>query len=181
MINLIPAAAKSSLIKEYWMRAVTVWFFLWSVAILLGVFIMAPSYVLIHSQVTAYQDSAQTATEKIANYEAVSKELAQSGTWAGMMKNNFALPQTSAYIGLLRSLEGDGIEISTIAITRGEKGVEPIVVNGVADNRQALASFRDTLMAQAVVSSVDLPLSNLAKDKDFPFEVTVTVDNTKTP
>ena len=181
MINLIPATAKASLIKEYWMRAATVWFFLWSVAVLLGMFILIPSYVLTHSQVTAYQDSADSATEKIANYETVSKELSRAGVWAKMVKDNFALTSTSQYIALFRSLERDGIAISNISISRGDSGVEPIIVAGTADNRQALAAFRDNLVAHEVIESVDLPLSNLAKDKDIPFEVTVTIDNTKTP
>lgn len=181
MINLIPATAKHSLIKEYWVRTATVWFFLWSVAILLGVFILIPSYVLTHSQVSAYKDSAQSATEKIANFETVSKELARAGVWAGMLKENFSHPNNSQYIALFRSLEGDGITISQISITWGDSGVEPIIVAGIADNRQALATFRDTLVAQKVVTDVNLPLSNLAKDKDIPFEVTVTIDNTKTP
>jgi hypothetical protein len=181
MINLIPATAKASLIKEYWMRAVTVWFFLWSVAVLLGMFILIPSYVLTHSQVTAYKDSAASATEKIANYEAVSKELSRAGVWAGMMKDNFALPETSKYIALFRSFEKNGISISQIAINRGDKGIEPILITGTAENRQTLAAFRDNLVAEEVISSVDLPLSNLAKDRDIPFEVTVTIDNTKKP
>ena len=181
MINLIPASAKNSLIKEYWMRAVTVWFFLGSAAVLLGIFILVPSYVLTNSQVSAYKDSAESASEKSANYETVSKELERSGKLAAMMKENFALISTSEYITLFRSLEGDGIEISQISITRAEKGVEPIMISGVADDRQALAAFRDSVVAQEGVSSVDLPLSNLAKDKDIPFEITVTIDNEKTP
>lgn len=163
------------------MRAATVWFFLWSVAILLGMFILIPPYVLTHSQVSAYKDSAASASEKIANYETLSKELARSGTWAQMMKDNFSLTSTSEYIALFRSLERDGIEITQIVIKRGEKGVEPIVISGTADNRQALAAFRDNVMTQEMVASVDLPLSNLAKDRDIPFEVRVTIDNTKTP
>ena len=181
MINLIPTTAKHSLIKEYWIRTATVWFFLWSAAVLLGIFILIPSYVLTHSQVSAYKDSAESATEKIATFETVSKELTRAGVWAGMIKENFSHPNNSQYIALFCSLERDGITISNISITWGDGGVEPIIVEGTADNRQALAAFRDRLVAQAVVSDVNLPLSNLAKDKDIPFEVTVTIDNTKTP
>lgn len=181
MINLIPPFAKSRLSKEYWMRVATVWLLLCSVAILLGMFILIPPYVLTNSQVSAYKDSAESATKKIANYEAVSKELARSVAWAGAIRENFAYPSTSEYVTFFRILERDGITISKISITRGEKEVEPIVVGGIADNRQVLAAFRDSLVAQDVVSAVDLPLSNLAKDKDIPFEVTVTIDNTKTP
>lgn len=181
MINLIPTLAKSRLIKEYWVRAVTMWLFLWSIAVLLGMFILIPPYVLTNSQVSAYKDSAESATKKIANYEAVSAELARSVAWARTVRENFAYPTTSEYITFLRSLERDEITISHISITRVEREVEAIVVAGTANDRQALAAFRDILVAQEVVSAVDLPLSNLAKDKDIPFEVTITIDNTKTP
>ena len=181
MINLIPAAAKKGLIKEYWVRTVTVWFYLWSVSILLGVFILIPSYVLINSQVSAYKDSAESASKKIANYENVSKELERSGKLATMMNENFAAEDISGYIALFRNLEQDGITISAISISHGEKGIDPIKVAGFADNRQALAAFRDRVVAEATVSSVDLPISNLAKDKDIPFEITVIIGKKKSP
>jgi hypothetical protein len=181
MINLIPTSAKKSLIKEYWLRAITVWFFLWTVALLLGIFIMIPSYVLINSQVSAYKDWAESATEKKTSYEALAKDLERSGKWAKLIKDNSELPRISKYIALFRSLEGSGVTVSNISIVYGDKGLEPIIIIGTATSRQALAAFRDNVLAQDSVKSVDLPLSNLAKDRDIPFEISVTIDNEKKP
>lgn len=181
MINLIPASAKKSLIKEYWVRAVSVWFLLWATTLFLGMFLLVPSYVLIDSQVSAYKDSAASASEKIANYKKVSDELTRSGKLATIMKDNFALDFASDYVTLFRNLEYSGITISEISIERTDKGIAPIRIAGVATDRQALAAFRDRALEEEQIIAVDLPISNLAKDKDINFEITATIGNQTKP
>lgn len=181
MINLIPASAKKSLIQEYWLRVVSVWFLLWATTLLVGVFILVPSYVLLDSQVSAYKDSAESASEKIANYKKVSDELTRSGKLAATMKENFALGYVSDYVTLFRNLEHSGITISEIGIERTDKDISPIRISGVATNRQALAAFRDRALEEEQITAVDLPISNLTKDKDIPFEITATIGNQTKP
>jgi hypothetical protein len=175
MINLIPPAAKKKIIIEYWLRVVSVWFYIWTVAILGSVAIMFPAYVLIHSQVSVYEQSAQTASEKVANFEEVKKQIEHSNELATKMQNQLVLPRMSDYLTLFRSLEGQGVTLSNIEMSRAEAAFSPIRVSGRAESRQALASFRDRISADARVEKVDLPLSNLAKDKDIQFSLTVTL------
>ncbi len=181
MINLIPASAKKSLIQEYWVRVVSVWFLLWAVTFFIGIFSMVPSYVLLDSQVSAYKDSAESASEKIANYKKVSDELTRSGKLATIMKENFALGYTFDYVALVRNLEHSGITISEISIERTDKGIAPIRISGIAKDRQALAAFKDRALAEELITAVDLPISNLAKDRDIPFEITATIGNQTKP
>lgn len=160
---------------------VSVWFLLWSATLLIGIFIFVPSYVLLDSQVSAYKDSAESASEKIANYKKVSDELTRSGKLAAVMKENFALGYTSDYVALVRNLEHSGITISEIGIERTDKGIAPIRISGVAADRQALAAFRDRALEEEQITVVDLPISNLAKDRDIPFEITATIGNQAKP
>lgn len=175
MINLIPPAAKKKIILEYWIRVISVWFYMWTAAMIGSVAIMLPAYVLINSQVSVYEQSAQSASEKVANFEEVKKQVEHSNELAVKMQNQLALPRMSDYLALFRSLEGQGVTITSTDVSRTDAVFSPIRISGKAESRQALASFRDRISSDARVEKVDLPLSNLAKDKDIQFSLTVTL------
>lgn len=181
MINLIPAEAKKHLLREYWMRSVTVWFFLWSFALLLGITLLVPSYVLLNLQVKAYSETAQTANEKNANFEAVAKELESASKTAAALSEQLVRPSMTEYLTLLKSLESTNVNVARISFSREGDVVGEMTVSGVADSRQALADFRNRMLDSDLIESVNLPISNLAKDKEIPFELTVTLVKPKTP
>lgn len=177
MINLIPPSAKKSIQTEYWLRVLSVWCTLWSVALLMGSAVLVPSYVLIVSQVKVYADSAQEASQKILDFENVSKDLGRSSQQAGTLLLGLKQPLMSEYISRFKELEKPGINISKITMSRNETGLAGAQIAGQAENRQALADFRDRLRGEATIAGVDLPISNLAKDKDIQFALTVTFKN----
>jgi hypothetical protein len=175
MINLIPPAAKKSITVEYWLRVISVWFFTTSVALVLGAVLMIPAYVLINLQVAAYSDSAASATQKLATLKDVSSDLNVANQQAKALIDGLRYDQLSDYVALFRGLESSEIALSQINLSRTKDGVAPIQLSGTATDRQALAHFRDNLLSQDGVDSVDLPISNLAKDKDISFTITVTM------
>lgn len=177
MINLIPQKAKRNLSIEYWIRVVSVWFTTWAVSLCIGASVLLPTYVLIGSQIDVYEASATAASEKVADYENVSTALVQASLQAKMIMSEMRAPLFSEYITLFEELQGEDVSLTQVSMDRNGGEVSPVALNGVADNRQSLASFRDRLLASEEVVSVDLPISNLARDKDIPFTLTVTLNN----
>ena len=177
MINLIPPTAKKRLKFEYWIRVASVWLLIWATALIIGGSLLFPTYVLIGSQIDVFAESAALASEKVNDYENVSKTLVQSSQQARFVLSESELPEVSSYVDLFKSLENSEIEINRISIIRGEEGVQPAQIIGEANSRQALASFRDRLVAEEVVLDVDLPISNLAQDSEIAFNITVTLSN----
>ncbi|GEM_PF-377721 len=177
MINLIPPTARRGVLVEYWIRVVSVWLILWSVALFAATSLLLPAYVFVNSQVRVYQESAELASQKVADYEAVSTALVRASQQAKTVMDEANRFQISDYVELLEQLQGDEIQINRIELGRAEQGVLPAVVGGMADNRQALASFRDRLLTDKRISAVDLPISNLAQDKNIPFTITITLAN----
>lgn len=175
MINLIPPSAKKSITLEYWLRVISMWSVIWSIALLLGISIMIPAYVLITLQVSAFSESAASASQKLATLKDVSKELEQASEGARVLIDGMRFVKVSDYEALFRDLENDDVRLTQIGIDRTKDGLAPARLAGQAASRQALASFRDALLAQPEVASVDLPISNLAKDKDIQFSLTVTL------
>lgn len=177
MINLIPTSAKRIVIKEYWTRVISVWFVVWSVALLVSGFILVPAFFLIYSQALVYEQSAEYASQKIASYESVSEALVQSSQQAKIIIDSSNLEPVSVYLSLFESLLGSDIELSGLTVQRDEAGIAPVSLIGVATDRQSLADFRDRLLNDPKITEVDLPISNLAKDKDIYFNITVTINN----
>lgn len=177
MINLIPSAAKKKLLTEYWTRVLSVWGVLWSSALLLGVAALLPAYMLISMQVDIYQASADSASEKIASYENVSQQLLIANNHSKDILDLERLPRFSEYIETIQSLEGEAIVMNSVSMQRTDEGdFGPISIKGVAVDRQSLATFRDQLLAEPWIDTVDLPLANLAQDSDISFTITVTTD-----
>ena len=175
MINLIPPTAKKGIRLEYWLRVVTTWFALLTGALIASIAVMAPAYVLINLQIGSSAESSAAASQKIAGYESVANELNRSNIEAKAVIDTTAYVPISEYISIIRKLEGPDITISDIQIGRSKDSFSPIQVKGEAVDRQSLAQFRDSLLAEPTVASVDLPISNLAKDKDIQFNLSVTV------
>lgn len=175
MINLIPQAAKKSLLTEYWIRTVTVWFLTWGVVLIAGVAVMLPSFLLLQFQVNAYEESAANADKKNADFESLTDELKKASNQAKVMSEQLTFEKSSTYVALIRGFESSAISITNIGFTREEGVVTPLRVSGIASDRQALAAFREGLLASPQVAGVDLPISNLAKDKQIPFEMQIEV------
>jgi len=179
MINLIPQSAKRSLLIEYWVRVVSVWLTVWSIAFFVGASILYPAYVLIGYQIEAYETTAQEASQKVLVYENISTSLVQASVQAKTIIDESSELDFSEFIDLFEGLQGTKIHLSQIGLSRNVTGIAPVKLVGVADDRQSLASFRDKLLAEEHVTEVDLPISNLARDKDIQFSITVTLKNDK--
>lgn len=180
MVNLIPPTAKRNVIIEYWLRVLTVWSVLGSITAILFAVTLVPVYVLVEAKISAYEESATLASQKIASFETVSKELARSSQQAQLIITS-GERSLSELIYSLSALEGMGVSLDEILVQRLSGGIAPIKLSGMARDRQALSDFRDKLLAEQTVATVDFPISNLAKDRDIQFSMTVTLANQPTP
>lgn len=178
MINLIPSNAKKSIALEYWLRVCTSWFILWSGTLIIGACILIPAYALITIQVGVYESSAKIAQESVESYDQVSQNLKTASEQAKLIVDSTSEPKIYMYIGLFERLQAPGIILTKIILSREEEGLSPVILDGTAIDRESLARFRDRLLTEPSINSVDLPIANLAKDKDIQFTLSVIMDNT---
>lgn len=180
MINLIPPSAKKSIKVEYWVRVLTVWLMVWAFALICSAAIMFPAYTLVDAQVDVYERNANEISSEVNDYKIVSKELVQSSQQAKIIIDEEYVESFSDYLDLFEGLQSEDIVLSQISLDRETKEnitLEPIKVSGTASDRKSLAAFRDRLLAHPKFDAVDLPISNLARDKDIQFAITVTIAN----
>ncbi len=153
MINLIPPAAKKKIVMEYRLRVISVWFYLWSGALAVGIFIMIPTYTLITLQVSAYEASSEVASKKIADYESVSKELVYSSQQAKKLVEGFSITPMSRYIALFRRMENNDIALSQIVIQRSDEKTNTVQLVGEA-NTASHSALKPPAMRRAARTSL---------------------------
>lgn len=182
MINLIPPEARKNVMIEYWVRALSVGLVLVSMALLVVAVLLLPPYVLLNGLVTTKQMSLDETEEKTREYDISAKSLVQATTLARQVVEGDRAPSFTNLVAVIEAARDpelvaiEGYDFSLV----GEQAA-PVIVTGNATTRQSLADFRDRLVVSDDIMAVDLPLSNLAKDRDLPFSLTVTFASTTTP
>ena len=176
MINLIPTSARRRIRTEYWVRVLSVWALTLAAALAIVATLLLPPYVLVTSQEAAYADSAADVAAAVEAGDAAEAALADANAQARRVITSAEQPRFSDLFAIIEAAAPNSVVIDSVAFSRSSEGmIEPIRVQGVAATRQALATFRDALDAQPRVTGVELPISNLASDRDLTFSLTVTV------
>ncbi len=180
MINLIPPAARKSVVLEYWLRVVSVWLFLFGTGCMIVAVLLLPTYMVVGGQIANLDGQVAATAEQTTTFDDGAAALTKSSAAALMLTEGASTTPFSTYLKLLEQLAGDTVSIRSIAYTRDPLGGK-ITISGSALTRAGLASFRDTLEAHPVFTNVVLPISSLIKDRDLLFSMTLSVDITAKP
>jgi len=176
MTNLIPPAAKKQLVRLYWIRLISALAILWAVALLVSFLLMYPTYLLISGTSAAYAETAASVVERTDTFNEMVAELDKSNQEAKNIVRSAEQVKLSTLLSDIWLVNGLGVEVSGVNLSRDVKGWAPIGLTGDAINRQALASFRDRIEALPYVEQVNLPIENLATNQDIDFTITVIVN-----
>ncbi|MCW9054824.1 MAG: PilN domain-containing protein [Candidatus Pacebacteria bacterium] len=68
----------------------------------------------------------------------------------------------------------DSVVVDALYYTKGSDATSQVKVSGRARSRTMLITFADNLNQEHLFTSVDLPVSNLAKDSNIVFSMTLT-------
>lgn len=173
MINLIPPDARTQVKREYWTRVISVWMMLAATAFVMITLLRVPVFVLVSSQLNAFADSYERAASEDLQFKESEELIVEANEIGRLLSESNESRFFSAIITKLDELSGEGITISSISIERTDDIVSAVSVIGFAETRFSLASFKDRIEADPYFESAALPLSNLAKDKDIPFNIAI--------
>ncbi len=173
MINLLPPQGKKQVIREYWLRiAACVSFMVAGVLLLVSVFFL-PAYFYVTYQMQAFANLAD-ANDRVEQIEKVEQDFVYANEISNLLLATPAYVTTADITNFIWELETDNIRISTIEVITKDAVVASALVGGIADTREALVAYRDLLQAHEYVSTVELPISNLAKSEKIPFQIEIT-------
>ncbi len=146
-----------------------------SCGVVIGIISLIPSYFyssLQEKNSIKKLDLAQKSAESKGVY-ALIKELQQSEDNIKKLKNEDLRLSYSSVVDTLLTYRTASIKINSIQITgvKNATSTAEVIIQGKAVTREALLSFKKYLEQDPYVSNVEMPISDLAKNKDSAFAI----------
>ncbi len=176
MANLITEKQKKGLKIDYIIRLSAVTLFLIS---LLGLFSLAyviPYYISINNK--DFQVAKQFENViNLENQENTDENMTRIvGQTLDKMKTIEIYSKginPSAYFTTIINNKNSGISIIKLSFDYTKDKQLSFLVNGISKNRESLVTFVDSLKSEPGFTSVDFPISDLAKDDDINFTLNI--------
>lgn len=179
MFNLLPEQEKKEILTEYRIRRLIIASIFLLVLGFIAVISLLPSYLLSSAKVVEGKDSVAA----IERSSIVAEEPAlQSSLQVANVKLSALTPASAnslaSVLDAIGAARSEHIRLNGILFTRGAPGAgvatDTIQLSGVAKDRDSLSAFEDALKANPLFTSVDLPVSNFAKDQNEDFSLSLT-------
>lgn len=176
--TLLPKEEMKMLRREYRIRLSVIALFFISIAVVIGILCLIPTYFYI--QVQAKEASAHRVAleenRKASGADQIEKDLIRSQSIAERILVEGGTALYSSTILQVISHRSKDILLSSFTFsptTTGTSTPIEVRVQGKAATREALLNFKKGLENDTSFSVVDLPLSDLAKSRDIGFTVKI--------
>lgn len=176
MFNVLPDSLKKLIRQEYYFRLAIIVALAFIALQVIGLFLLLPSWVLsTYKEQEALSDVAAVHESPMENHlQSVSDTITQTNRTLAVM-NTLLYPEAAPLFQDILSRQPAGVHLTGFSYTLADDGTASIVASGNALTRNILVSFEKSLEKSSLFASVNLPVSNLAKDTDIPFSITLSV------
>ncbi len=170
MFTLLPEQDQVNLKKEYTRRLLIVALCFFSVAIIISSVFLLPTYIasrITEQQIKSKRDEVATYVQK-EEEKKLTEKLVSYNTQATLMT-----PAENSFYKVTQhiiSLKSEQITINDFSVTSNTDN-STIIILGRAQTRNSLKEFAHQLETDPLFSSVDLPVSSLAKDTNLNFSI----------
>ncbi len=175
--TLLPTEERRALRREYRLRiSITLLLFL-SCGVVLGIAALLPSYL--HTYGTE-REALQRQQELLrsrreSGADQIEKAVVQSQALAEKLLSDADKAIYSDILQKIISRRAKDILLGSFAVTSLGTTTSEIVLQGTAATRESLLAFKKSLESESIFSSIELPLSDLAKSRNIAFSMKVTV------
>lgn len=173
MFTLLSTQHKKYMMRQYRLRLATVIALLASAALIFSIVLLIPSHVTLRAETNRLNIENEIQAKEIKMQNA--KGLVQTLDEIKSMSSLVSIEETEIFLALKLVLDAKSpdISITSINYARGAKSKSKLSLSGTASSRSDLIEFSRKLGGEKLFSSIDLPISNLAKETDVKFGLTV--------
>jgi len=179
MINLIPPEGQKRLQREYTLRAVTVFATLFGLVFVFLSIALVPTYILVSAQIASIQSESTQGGVKSDLLLKVEAETRDIEKIIVQIEKASSTVQVTPLITEIAKLTPEGVTIRSFTVSEEKNVVQKVQVQGTATTRQTLVHFRDNLEASERFKKAEVPLADLARDSDLPFNISIMLDSVK--
>jgi Tfp pilus assembly protein PilN len=175
MFNLLPEKDKKKLWREYTFRRVIVSLFFIAVIGLVILIFAAPSLILSISkqnEVIRRIDALKQST-LFNESDSLNRKLTTESLKIRALKPSNSSVTVAELVKTVIARKGEGIRIKNISYSRNPDGQSSINLSGVAQDREKLLEFTQSLESEGWFEKADLPVSSFAKDQDLDFSILI--------
>lgn len=177
--TLLPEKEIKALKREYRIRLVIFFLFFMSVAVLAGIFSLAPGFILSYTQEKEALEHLKKVEKnrKDKGLDSVVKELNQTNTIIKKLEENSGNLIYSKIVSQIIGHKTNGLSIKSFDISKSPNATSSadVVIQGKATTRDSLISFKNKLEADPLISNLQLPVSDLAKSKDISYSIKISI------
>lgn len=177
MSNLLPTAEKRLLTREYRLRTVIAMLYALGVLAAISVVSLVPALVRTHSLASS-AERARALEEKTLEQlgaSTVASEFRQASVELAALAPTPGDPDPSSLIRTIAVLRPAGVLIQSIAYELKGGAATMLTLGGMASNRDDLLEFVEALKGERTFVAVDLPIGDLARERDVRFSLRVTL------
>lgn len=182
MINFLSPETKQAVKREYVTRVASVWMLLIAGVATVGAALLAPTYVLLVRQLDALSQEIVTLENEsdAERYLATRDALSGAHSLALQLAVSYPGPTPSQILTEVQKAQTDTIVISGFSHERAADRPDAVKVQGTAATREALAQFAAALERNPIFTRAEVPVSDLASDRDLPFTLTIVLAGKET-
>jgi hypothetical protein len=176
MTNLLPQSDQMILKKEYKYRKLVVIFLFFVGTVLISVGFLLPSLILSNIKLNIISDAAEKArisNENQTNSNTSNILLKDTKEKLALLSIKDSGPTFVSVVDLITKNKSANIKIKEISYEKNTDSNSKITISGLSKNRESLTNFLGQMQSVSVFKSVDLPVSNFAKDKDITFSMQI--------
>lgn len=177
MFNLLPDNLKSNIRAEYKLhKFILILTFVIFIQVSFLIFLF-PSWLISlyrEKEVTAQIEEINQSPVAI-NANSISSIIKSTNTKLKVINTTLEYPRLVPFIETIIAKKSENIHLVGIMFVNNGKSTGTFSLEGLSSTREALVSFVKNLESSGVFKKVDLPVSNLAKDKDIKFSMSLTV------
>ncbi len=176
--NLLTQERKKLLRADYLARAATVAALALIVSVAIGALALVPAYFYLTEEIhaaDATSDEQDTKADDTAERHAT---LVKSAALLTQLGGTLDEEQVTAVVSDAFAARVSGIAITGLAYDRG---THQLTLHGVAADRNALVSYTKALEQSSRFTNVPLPIADLAKNADLPFQFNVGIATSSSP
>jgi hypothetical protein len=178
MFNALPEDLKKEIKKEYRLHRTLVTlfavFFL-QICFLIAIFpTWANSYFKEKGLATQIEDMNNSQSYQDA--DAVYSIIESTNLKLRVINVNLASPKVVPIVKQIISSRTSGISLSKLSFVATGGNTAVVSIEGVSKTRESLISYVSVLEKSKIFKTVDLPISNLADEKNIDFTINLTVE-----
>lgn len=171
MVNLLPKKETARIISSYYVRFVTSLLLLLSGILFVGGALLIPSYLLAQNTAEAGGRYVRALEETVGLKErtGATSEVRRLAEKTRILNELNLEPVTANFFEDVLNEKPRSVALVGFALSSGKEMA--FSVTGIADTRSGLLSFVNALKNNGQMKNVEIPVNQLAVDKDVPFSI----------